>query len=90
MKKWDRGIDYRTLSIASYMLENRCTLREAEKVFGVCKSVIHRDMTDRLRLLDYDMYLDIRELLDNNKKERAYRASRARGIVCLEKENKND
>ena len=62
---------------AQYMLENRTTVRETAKHFGISKSTVHKDLTDRLRYVDRPLYAQARVVLEQNKAERHLRGGEA-------------
>ena len=67
------SIEQRACDLAVYIIENRATVRAAAKHFGVSKSTVHKDLTERLRTLDRPLYLAVKEVLDQNKAERHIR-----------------
>ena len=48
----DERLSQRAVSLANYMIENKSTVRQAAKVFGVSKSTVHKDLTERLENID--------------------------------------
>ena len=64
-------------SIAIYMLENACTVRDAAKEFGVSKSTVHKDVSFNLKYVNKPLYQSVRELLEINKAQRHYRGGLA-------------
>ena len=69
-------IDYlteRILSEGEYIANNGATVRGAGKHFGVGKSTVHKDMTERLKYIDKNLYDRVIEVLQINKKERHLR-----------------
>lgn len=70
-------IEQRACDIAVYIVENRSTVRAAAKQFGVSKSTVHKDLTERLRRVNPALYSQVRELLDLNKAERHIRGGMA-------------
>lgn len=70
-------IDKRTQEIAVYMLETGATVRAAAARFGISKSTVHKDLTERLEDVNRSLYLRVRELLDRNKAERHLRGGEA-------------
>ena len=54
------------IAIANYILENKCTVRECAKVFGISKSAIHSYMNTKLKYIDIDLYQDVRSVLEYN------------------------
>ena len=71
------NIDERVRDVASYILENRTTVRAAAKEFGISKSTVHKDLTERLPKIDPVIFHEIRALLDLNKAERHIRGGLA-------------
>ena len=67
----------RAVKLAVYMIETGATLRSAATVFGVSKSTVHKDLTQRLPLYDYALYLKVRQVLNKNKEERHLRGGMA-------------
>ncbi len=73
-------IDYlteRILKEAEYIVETGATVRKASKVFGCGKSTVHKDMTERLKNIDYNLYLEVKKVLNKNKRERHLRGGLA-------------
>ena len=71
------SIELRVKDLAVYILENRATVRAAAARFGVSKSTVHKDMTERLPHMDPALYRQVRKLLDINKAERHIRGGLA-------------
>ena len=71
------SIELRVKDLAVYILENRATVRAAAARFGVSKSTVHKDMTERLPHMDPALYRQVRRLLDINKAERHIRGGLA-------------
>ncbi len=69
----DNIIKERILKEANYMLENKSTVRDVSKVFGVSKSTVHYDIAYKLKSIDCDLYNDIKKLLEYNKSIRHIR-----------------
>ena len=63
----------RVLYQARVMLENKLTVREVAKIIGLSKSTIHKDLTEKLKLIDEQLYEEISELLEYNKNIRHIR-----------------
>ncbi len=70
-------IDDRACELAHYMLDNKSTVREAAKRFGVSKSTVHKDLTERLYYTDRILYYRVKELLEFNKSQRHIRGGMA-------------
>ena len=69
--------DSRVLNMAHLMIDGRRTVREVAKLVGYCKSTVHNDLTTKLQYIDYRLYLEVKELLEYNKKIRHLRGGEA-------------
>ena len=58
---------------AKVILENKLTVREVAKIVGCSKSTVHKDLTERLPLIDYELYEKVTDLLSYNKAVRHIR-----------------
>ena len=67
----------RAVKLAVYMIETGATVRSAASVFGVSKSTVHKDLTQRLPVYEYALYLKVRQVLNKNKEERHLRGGMA-------------
>ncbi|MBR3705193.1 MAG: sporulation transcriptional regulator SpoIIID [Oscillospiraceae bacterium] len=67
------NIEERACELAAYIIENRTTVREAAKKFGVSKSTVHKDIRERLPLYNRALYLQVQEILEENKAQRHIR-----------------
>ncbi|MGC4018500.1 MAG: sporulation transcriptional regulator SpoIIID [Muricomes sp.] len=74
-------IEERAIEIANYIIEEKATVRQAAKRFGVSKSTIHKDVTERLLQINPSLAGDARKVLDMNKSERHIRG----GLATREK-----
>ena len=74
-------IEKRAIEIANYIIEERTTVRQAAKKFGVSKSTVHKDVTDRLMQVNPTLAKQARKVLDVNKSERHIRG----GLATREK-----
>ncbi|MCB2293189.1 sporulation transcriptional regulator SpoIIID [Clostridium algoriphilum] len=70
-------IEDRVLEVAKYIIESKATIRRTAKVFGVSKSTIHKDMTERLPTINPQIANEAKTILDINKAERHIRGGRA-------------
>ena len=71
------SLEERACDLACYIIENRATVRAAAKKFGVSKSTVHKDLTERLPQVNPGLFRQVRELLDLNKAERHIRGGLA-------------
>lgn len=77
----------RCLRVAEYMIETGATVRKAAEKFGVSKSTVHKDMTERLWHVHPEMHRLVREILQVNKAQRHLRGGEAtRRKYCERKE----
>ena len=70
-------IEERTIELANYIIENKATVRTAAKKFGVSKSTVHKDVTERLKKINPRLASEVRCILDENKSERHLRGGMA-------------
>lgn len=76
----------RTLEMAMLVISRRCTVRQAAKVFCVSKSTAHKDLSERLALLDEALYDKVQRVLRDNWEERYLRGGCATRRKYLEKQ----
>ena len=70
-------IEERVLDVAKYIIESKATIRKTAKVFGVSKSTIHKDMTERLLKINPEIAEEAHLILELNKAERHIRGGDA-------------
>ncbi len=75
----------RSACLAEYIIENNCTVRTAATWFGVSKSTVHKDITERLRYIHPALYVEVKQILDKNKAERHLRGGEATRVKYLTK-----
>ena len=71
------NIEQRACDLAVYIIENRATVRSAARQFGISKSTVHKDLTERLEKVNPGLYRQVRQLLDINKADRRIRGGMA-------------
>ena len=71
------SIEERVISLAHYVINSKDTVRGTAKRFGVSKSTVHKDLTDRLIEIDPGLAMEVRKILDENKAERHIRGGMA-------------
>ena len=74
-------IEERAMEIARYIIDNNTTVRQAAKHFGISKSTVHKDVTERLVQVNPALAAEARKILDVNKSERHIRG----GLATKEK-----
>lgn len=67
----------RVMEIAEYIMETGFTVRQTAQVFGVSKSTVHKDVTERLPQINANLAGDVRKILERNKAERHLRGGEA-------------
>lgn len=67
------NIEERAVLLAQYIIENKATVRAAAQKFGISKSTVHKDISERLPLFNRPLYLQVKEILDVNKAQRHIR-----------------
>lgn len=71
------NMEERAERLALYIIENRTTVRAAAKKFGISKSTVHKDLSERLPLFNRSLYLQAKCIMDANKAERHIRGGDA-------------
>ncbi|MBO2526609.1 MAG: sporulation transcriptional regulator SpoIIID [Clostridiales bacterium] len=71
------NIEQRACDLAVYIIENQATVRAAAKQFGISKSTVHKDLSERLPHCNRTLYLQVKAVLDQNKAERHIRGGLA-------------
>ena len=69
--------DERAIVLARYISETKETVREAAKHFGISKSTVHKDVSERLKNISPSLYAEVKEILERNKAQRHIRGGKA-------------
>ena len=77
---WDYIME-RAIKCAEYIVETGCTVRACSAHFSVSKSTVHKDVSERLKYIDKDLYEQTRKVLNQNLSERHIRG----GLATREK-----
>ena len=77
------SIEERATLLAHYIIETKDTVRSTAKKFGVSKSTVHKDVSDRLLKINPALAKEVREILDENKAERHLRGGMATKLKYL-------
>ena len=67
----------RAIILAQYVLEHNATVRSAAKKFGVSKSTVHKDITERVKKQNALLYAQVQQVLSVNKAQRHLRGGMA-------------
>ena len=70
-------IDERVIQFAQYIIDSKDTVRGTAKKFGISKSTVHKDVTERLVKINPALAKEVRKILDENKAERHIRGGLA-------------
>ena len=71
------NIEQRSCDLAVYIIDNQSTVRAAAKKFGVSKSTVHKDLSERLPHYNRALFLQVKAVLEQNKAERHIRGGLA-------------
>lgn len=71
------NIEERAVMLAQYIIEHRTTVRAAAKQFGISKSTVHKDLSERLPAFNRTLYLQAKQVLEENKAQRHIRGGMA-------------
>lgn len=83
-------ISLRANEVGTYILETGTTVRSASKHFGISKSTVHKDITERLQKSNRQLYEEVRKVLDKNKAERHIRGGQATHLKYKGAENRTN
>lgn len=70
-------IEERAVEVANYIVNSNATVRETAKRFGISKSTVHKDITDRVEKINPELGKNVRRVLEVNKAERHIRGGMA-------------
>ena len=79
------NMEERACNLALYIIENRATVRAAAQKFGISKSTVHKDLSERLPQFNRNLYLQAKAVLEENKAQR-----HIRGGIATRKKYKGD
>lgn len=78
-------IDERAMQFAQYIIDSKDTVRGTAKKFGISKSTVHKDVTERLEKINPILARSVRKILDENKSERHIRGGMATKAKYIKK-----
>ena len=73
----DVSIEERAIELAQYIIDSKDTVRGTAKKFGISKSTVHKDVSERLKKINPSLAHEVRKILDENKAERHIRGGMA-------------
>ena len=81
-------IEERAMNLARYIIDSKDTVRGAARKFGVSKSTVHKDVSERLQKISPYLAAEVRTILDENKAERHIRGGMATKKKYSQEQNK--
>ncbi|MDO4747752.1 MAG: sporulation transcriptional regulator SpoIIID [Eubacteriales bacterium] len=79
------NVEERAKKLGEYIAKTNATVRLAAKKYNISKSTVHKDVSERLKYINYPLYKEVRKVLDTNKEERHIRG----GIATKKKYQKS-
>ena len=70
-------VEERAVELGEYIIESKATVRKEAKKFGVSKSTVHKDVAERLKYVDPQLYKEVKLVLEVNKAQRHIRGGLA-------------
>lgn len=83
------SIDERAIELAQYIIDSKDTVRGAAKKYGVSKSTVHKDVSERLLKINPGLASEVRAILNENKAERHIRGGMATKLKYSQKKMQN-
>lgn len=78
-------VEERATMLGEYILESKATVRNAAKKFGISKSTVHKDVSERLKYINPWLYKEVKSVLELNKAQRHIRGGLATKNKYLER-----
>ena len=82
-------VEERAVELGEYIIKSKATVRKAAKKFGVSKSTVHKDVSERLKYVDPKLYKEVKTVLEINKAQRHIRGGMATRDKYLHKKEEN-
>ena len=79
----------RCVTLATYLIENKTTVRAVASKFGISKSTVHKDLSVKLKYINKAQYNIVKKILELNKSERHIRGGEATKRKYLDQKGKN-
>ena len=83
------SIEERACKLANYIIDSKDTVRGAAKKYGVSKSTVHKDVSERLLKINPGLASEVRAILNENKAERHIRGGMATKLKYSQKKMQN-
>ena len=82
------SIEERATRLAHYIIETKETVRSTAKTFGISKSTVHKDVSERLIKINPSLAKEVRKILEENKSERHIRGGMATKLKYMNQSKK--
>lgn len=82
------SIEERAVKLAHYIIDTKETVRSIAKTYGISKSTVHKDLTERLEKINPALAIEVRGILEENKAERHIRGGMATKLKYSQAKNK--
>ena len=79
------AFEERAIELGQYIIKSGATVRATAKVFHISKSTVHKDVAERLKTIEPQLYVQVKSILDTNKAERHIRGGLATKIKYSKK-----
>jgi len=70
-------VEERAVELGKYIIESKTTVRNTAKKFGISKSTVHKDVSERLKSVNPALYIQVKQILEINKSQRHIRGGMA-------------
>lgn len=70
-------VEERAIELGKYIVQNNTTVRKTAQKFGVSKSTVHKDVSERLKYINLKLYKKVKNILEINKSQRHIRGGLA-------------
>lgn len=88
--RFNADVKERSVILGEYIVKHRSTVRAAAKEFGISKSTVHKDLTEKLPVVSPSLYPEVKRILEINKQERHIRGGMATKRKYEEKAHKTE
>ncbi len=70
-------VEQRAVELGEYIIQSKATVRKTAKKFGISKSTVHKDVSERLKKVNPQLYREVKSVLEINKAQRHIRGGMA-------------
>ncbi len=79
------AFEERAIELGEYIIQSGATVRSTAKAFHISKSTVHKDVSERLKIIEPQLYIKVKKVLETNKAERHIRGGMATKIKYMKK-----